>query len=98
MTTLDHSREKMRRQAAALADALGPLIDALAAEPSPEPPPPPPPGLRPLIAKAWAVAEAATRLENDRYSRGEIGSRRALERAAKELRTVLRQYWTRRHD
>lgn len=86
MKTLTETRASARRQAALLAKALTPLIAALDAEPMPERP------AGPLLEKAMAVSDALTRLENDRFTRGEAAARDGLERAARTLREVLKTY------
>lgn len=60
-----------------------------ASAPPPLPPPPPPAEDVELMSVCRAVGAAVDRLEKDRYTRGEIHARRALELQARALREIL---------
>ncbi|MBX3580801.1 MAG: hypothetical protein KF810_02745 [Rhizobiaceae bacterium] len=81
--------EKQRERAAALANALAPLIEThLASEPKPAP-------VfasidKRLLDACGDVAKALDRLDQVRFTAGEIAARRAVLAAAGKVRTVMR--------
>lgn len=85
---------RVHEQAAALARALEPLIEQhLSALPAPAPKlvKVPVPASPRLVRAAKAVAEAVERLELAKFSSEERPARIALERAARSLRSTLRE-------
>lgn len=90
--------DRQRQRAAALANALAPLIEThFASEPRPKPVTVVDPLGKTLLAACEAVERAVDRLDQAMFTPSEVNARKVVLSAARKVRTLMRQRRERRN-